>query len=42
MRRTAGLVLLAFAVFLAALAPLLRWYAYPRLAKIPPNQYQEM
>ncbi|MFJ3910453.1 DUF3068 domain-containing protein [Streptomyces vinaceus] len=42
MRRTASLVLLALAVFLAALAPLLRWYAYPRLAKIPPNQYQEM
>lgn len=42
MRRRASLVLLAVAVFCAALAPLLRWYAYPRLAKIPPNQYQEM
>ncbi|MGW6571274.1 DUF3068 domain-containing protein [Streptomyces sp. NPDC054945] len=42
MRRRASLVLLALAVFCAALAPLLRWYAYPRLAKIPPNQYQEM
>ncbi|WP_330295831.1 DUF3068 domain-containing protein [Streptomyces sp. NBC_00503] len=42
MRRRASLVLLAVAVFLAALSPLLRWYAYPRLAKIPPNQYQEM
>ncbi|MBT2402302.1 MULTISPECIES: DUF3068 domain-containing protein [unclassified Streptomyces] len=42
MRRTASLVLLAVAVFLGALAPLLRWYAYPRLAKIPPSQYQEM
>lgn len=42
MRRRASLVLLAVAVFLAALAPMLRWYAYPRLAKIPPNQYQEM
>ncbi|MFE6976732.1 DUF3068 domain-containing protein [Streptomyces sp. NPDC057682] len=41
MRRRAGLVLLAFAVFFAALSPLLRWYAFPRLAKIPPNQYQE-
>lgn len=42
MRRRASLVLLAVAVFCAALAPLLRWYAYPRLAKIPPGQYQEM
>ncbi|MFF9197963.1 DUF3068 domain-containing protein [Streptomyces sp. NPDC014779] len=41
MRRRASLVLLAFAVFLAAMAPTLRWYAFPRLAKIPPNQYQE-
>ncbi|MEU4894249.1 DUF3068 domain-containing protein [Streptomyces sp. NPDC044780] len=40
MRRRASLVLLAFAVFFAALAPLLRWYAYPRLAKIPPGEYQ--
>ncbi|MBT2366662.1 DUF3068 domain-containing protein [Streptomyces sp. ISL-10] len=42
MRRRAGLVLLALAVFFAALAPLLRWYAFPRLAKIPAGQYQEM
>ena len=42
MRRRAGLVLLALAVFFAALSPLLRWYAFPRLAKIPPNQYQDM
>ncbi|WP_406001502.1 DUF3068 domain-containing protein [Streptomyces sp. NBC_00829] len=42
MRRRASLVLLAFAVFFAALAPLLRWYAFPRLVKIPPGQYQEM
>ncbi|MFD0024800.1 DUF3068 domain-containing protein [Streptomyces sp. NPDC058382] len=41
MRRRASLVLLALAVFFAALSPLLRWYAFPRLAKIPPNQYQE-
>ncbi|MET9360853.1 DUF3068 domain-containing protein [Streptomyces sp. NPDC006632] len=41
MRRKAGLVLLALAVFFAALSPLLRWYAFPRLAKIPPSQYQE-
>ncbi|EPH45291.1 DUF3068 domain-containing protein [Streptomyces aurantiacus] len=41
MRRKAGLVLLAFAVFCAAMSPLLRWYAFPRLAKIPPSQYQE-
>ncbi|MEU8590321.1 DUF3068 domain-containing protein [Streptomyces sp. NPDC048664] len=40
MRRTAALILLAFAVFLTALSPLLRWYAYPRLARIPANQYQ--
>lgn len=42
MRRPAGLVLLAFAVFFAALSPLMRWYAFPRLAKIPPSQYQDM
>src|SRR4051812_5554636 len=41
MRRKAGLVLLALAVFFGALSPLLRWYAFPRLAKIPPSQYQE-
>ncbi|WP_156724038.1 DUF3068 domain-containing protein [Streptomyces apocyni] len=41
MRRKASLVLLAFAVFFAALSPLLRFYAFPRLAKIPPSQYQE-
>ncbi|MEU3076064.1 DUF3068 domain-containing protein [Streptomyces laurentii] len=40
MRRRAALVLLSFAVFFAAMAPTLRWYAFPRLAKIPPNQYQ--
>ncbi|WKX69755.1 DUF3068 domain-containing protein [Streptomyces sp. XD-27] len=40
MRRRASLVLLAFAVFLAALAPLIRWYAYPRLAKVPADEYQ--
>ncbi|WP_406446294.1 DUF3068 domain-containing protein [Streptomyces sp. NBC_01613] len=42
MRRKASLVLLAFAVFFAALSPLLRYYAFPRLAKIPANQYQDM
>ncbi|MGW2689007.1 DUF3068 domain-containing protein [Streptomyces sp. NPDC001414] len=42
MRRTASLVLLACAVFFAALSPLLRWYAFPRLAKIPADQYQDM
>ncbi|MEV1052736.1 DUF3068 domain-containing protein [Streptomyces sp. NPDC049887] len=41
MRRRASLVLLSLAVFFAALAPVLRWYAFPRLAKIPPSQYQE-
>ncbi|MEU1849052.1 DUF3068 domain-containing protein [Streptomyces sp. NPDC019990] len=40
MRRKAGLVLLALAVFFAALSPLLRWYAFPRLAKVPANHYQ--
>ncbi|MGW7548889.1 DUF3068 domain-containing protein [Streptomyces sp. NPDC054770] len=42
MRRKASLVLLAFAVFFATLSPMLRWYAFPRLAKIPANQYQDM
>ncbi|MFI1352102.1 DUF3068 domain-containing protein [Streptomyces sp. NPDC020898] len=42
MRRKSGLVLLALAVFFAALSPLLRWYAFPRLAKVPANQYQDM
>ncbi|MFE0131561.1 DUF3068 domain-containing protein [Streptomyces sp. NPDC059037] len=41
MRRKASLILLAFAVFFTAMSPLMRWYAFPRLAKIPPNQYQE-
>lgn len=42
MRRKAALVLLALAVFCAALSPLLRWYVFPRLAEIPPDQYQDM
>ncbi|MET8243576.1 DUF3068 domain-containing protein [Streptomyces sp. NPDC005202] len=42
MRRKTSLVLLAFAVFFAALSPLLRWYAFPRLAKVPANEYQDM
>ncbi|MGV9310817.1 DUF3068 domain-containing protein [Streptomyces sp. NPDC003691] len=42
MRRRAGLVLLSLAVFFAALAPLLRYYAFPRLVEIPPGQYQEV
>ncbi|MEU6915614.1 DUF3068 domain-containing protein [Streptomyces olindensis] len=42
MRRKTGLVLLALAVFFAALSPLLRWYAFPRLAKVPAHQYQDM
>lgn len=42
MRRRASLVLLALAFFFAAMAPLLRWYAFPRLAKVPPSQYQEV
>ncbi|MEV7276429.1 DUF3068 domain-containing protein [Streptomyces sp. NPDC093111] len=40
MRRRASLVLLAFAVFFAAMAPTLRWYVFPRVVKIPSNQYQ--
>ncbi|MEU6489871.1 DUF3068 domain-containing protein [Streptomyces sp. NPDC046984] len=42
MRRKAGLILLALAVFFTALSPLLRWYAFPRLAEVPANQYQDM
>lgn len=42
MRHRAGLVLLSLAVFCAALAPTLRWYAFPRLAKVPAGQYQDM
>jgi hypothetical protein len=42
MRRKASLILLALAVCCAALAPLLRWYAFPRLAKVPAGQYQDM
>lgn len=42
MRRKSGLILLALAVFFAALSPLLRWYAFPRLAKVPANQYTDM
>jgi len=42
MRRKAGLILLALAVFCTALSPLLRWYAFPRLAEVPANQYQDM
>ncbi|MGV9453346.1 DUF3068 domain-containing protein [Streptomyces sp. NPDC003635] len=42
MRRKASLILLALAVFFATLSPMLRWYAFPRLAKIPANQYQDM
>ncbi|MEU6392559.1 DUF3068 domain-containing protein [Streptomyces sp. NPDC046939] len=42
MRRKASLILLALAVFFTALSPLVRWYAYPRLAKVPPGQYQTM
>ncbi|WFB10099.1 DUF3068 domain-containing protein [Streptomyces sp. LX-29] len=40
MRRKASLVLLALAVCCAALAPLIRWYAFPRLVKVPPGEYQ--
>jgi hypothetical protein len=42
MRRKASLILLAFAVFCTALSPLLRWYVFPRMAKVPANQYQSM
>lgn len=40
MRRRPSLVLLALAVFLAALSPLPRWYAFLRLARMPASQYQ--
>ncbi|MCQ4046127.1 DUF3068 domain-containing protein [Streptantibioticus rubrisoli] len=40
MRRKASLVLLGIAAFCTALSPLLRWYAFPRLARIPANEYQ--
>ncbi|MEV6009237.1 DUF3068 domain-containing protein [Streptomyces sp. NPDC051976] len=40
MRRKSSLVLLAFAVFFATLSPMLRWYAFPRLVKVPPSEYQ--
>ncbi|WP_216590888.1 DUF3068 domain-containing protein [Streptomyces brasiliscabiei] len=42
MRRRGGLILLALAVFFTALSPLVRWYVFPNLAKIPANQYQDM
>ncbi|MCX4574321.1 DUF3068 domain-containing protein [Streptomyces sp. NBC_01571] len=42
MRRKASLILLALAVFCAALSPLTRWYVFPRVAKIPADQYQDM
>ncbi|WP_128377768.1 DUF3068 domain-containing protein [Streptomyces cavernae] len=42
MRRKASLILLALAVFCTALSPLLRFYAFPRLAKIPAERYQTM
>lgn len=42
MRRKASLILLALAVCCAALSPLLRWYVFPRVAKIPAGQYQDM
>ncbi|WP_200261002.1 DUF3068 domain-containing protein [Streptomyces sp. HSG2] len=40
MRRKVALVLLALAVCCAALSPLLRWYAFPRLARVPAHHYQ--
>ncbi|MEU0375001.1 DUF3068 domain-containing protein [Streptomyces sp. NPDC006283] len=42
MHRRGGLLLVALAVFFAVLSPLLRWYAFPRLAKMPAGHYQEM
>ena len=42
MRRKTSLILLALAVFFTALSPLLRWYAFPRLAKVPADEYQTM
>lgn len=38
MRRAVGLVLLGLGVFLLVLAPVLKFYAYPKLALIPQDQ----
>ena len=38
MRRNVGLVLLVVGALFLVLAPLLRWYAYPRLAVAPQDQ----
>ncbi|MEZ0093137.1 DUF3068 domain-containing protein [Streptacidiphilus sp. EB129] len=40
MHRRSSLVLVALAAFLGALGPLLHWYVYPRVVKVPANQYQ--
>lgn len=39
MRRVGGMALIALGFFLIFLAPLVRFYAYPRVLKIPPDQY---
>jgi hypothetical protein len=36
--RKMSLVLIALGAFLIVLAPMVRWYAYPRVAVAPPNQ----
>lgn len=38
MRRAVGLVLVGFGIFLLVLSPVLKWYVYPQLAKIPQDQ----
>lgn len=38
MRRAVGLVLLGLGIFLLVLAPVLKWYVYPELAKLPLDQ----
>ena len=41
MRRTFGLVLIGLGAFLLVFAPMLRFYAYPRLAVVPLDQYTQ-
>lgn len=41
MRRTVGLIVLGLGVFLLVVAPLLKWYAAPRLLLAPLDQFSE-
>lgn len=38
MRRAVGLVLVGLGIFLLVMAPVLKWYVYPSLAKLPLDQ----